>query len=320
MSFVCTLSNDSCVAIHVHHLGHWIHVRLVDKSGHGLSTRPQHVSHMWTGLIAAQKPAVLTLQCGLFTPSVDSRLYSMTAWCCESSCDKSSPSEPCSLILRLHCFIDLTFYFIFSLILHCFLLNFLLFLLCKLITPAPVTLWHDTPTLKLSFAFVVMTMYSFNLILDLCLLGHSILLFTATAQLRPSSSSPHFSQTLTKLRTSQSFNFSSSSHAHQNCVSPDCSFVSHSNLLTITDSLLCLLLALLFCLQLALPFFYGFLGSDPGCFCSRRILGFRPWLFFSFFLGHHSKLCNTNFCRTRFVTTLDMHCPLSKFSTTLDTR
>ena len=153
---------------------------------------------------------------------------------------------------------------------------------------------------------------------------------------------PTFHKLLTNLRTS--FNFSSSSHAHQNCVSPDCSFVSHSNLLTaITDSLLCLLLALLFCLLLALLFclqlalllgsallpavgtaalFYGFLGSDPGCFSSRRILGFRPWLFFFFFFFFRSslKLCNTKFCRTRFVTTLDMHCLLSKFLTTLDTR
>ena len=239
--------------------------------------------------------------------AVHARLYSMTAWCCESSCDKSSPSEPCSLILRLHCFIDVTFYSIFSLILHCFLLNFLLFLLCKLITPAPVTLWHDTPTLKFSFTFVVMTMYSFNLILDLCLLGHSILLFTATDIIRQcpcttasiifftllfTNSSPKSGQVgvstshLLRMRTKTAFRrtaalsrtpiFSLPSQIHHFfACSWHCSF-----------------------------FFYGFLGSDPGCFSFQVI----------------TQTLQHNFFRPRFVTTLDMHCLLSKFLTTLDTR
>ena len=48
-------------------------------------------------------------------------------------CDTSSPSEPCSLILQLLCFIDVILNFIFSLILNRFLFKFLLLLRCKLL-------------------------------------------------------------------------------------------------------------------------------------------------------------------------------------------
>ena len=218
----------------------------------------------------------------------------------------------------------MTFYFIFSLILHCFLLNFLLFLLCKLITPAQVTLWHDTPTLKFSFTFVVMTMYSFNLILDLCRWATAsscslplTLSGNVLAQLRPSSSSTHFSQTphqspdkfqlLIFFACAPKLRFA----GLQLCLALQSSHCHHR-----FTSLPAVGTALLPAVGTALlPFalFYGFLGSDPGCFSSRRILGFRPWLFFFFFLGHHSNFATLNFCRTRFVTNLDMHCLLSKF-------
>ena len=48
-------------------------------------------------------------------------------------CDTSSPSEPCSLILELLCFIDVILDFIFTLILYRFLLKFLLLLSCSLV-------------------------------------------------------------------------------------------------------------------------------------------------------------------------------------------
>ena len=83
--------------------------------------------------------------------------------------------------------------------------------------------------LEFSCSFVVMTMHNLNHILDLCLLllmifrllGQSILLFTATDIIKQSpctSASIIFfssllTKLLTKLRTSRSFNFSSSSHA-----------------------------------------------------------------------------------------------------------
>ena len=132
-----------------------------------------------------------------------------------------------------------------------------------------------------------------------------------------------FHKLLTQLRTSRSFNFTSSSHALvtayvTNTAIRRIAALYHTPFFTaITDSLLCLLLAMLFCLLLAMLFclllamllLHGFLGSDPGCF----------FFFFFFFFWSSLKLCNT-FFRPRFVTTLDMHCLLSKFLTTLDTR
>ena len=179
-----------------------------------------------------------------------------------------------------------------------------------------------------------MTMYSFNLILDLCLLGRSILLFTATDIIRQcpctsasiifftplfTNSSPNSGQVgvstshLLRMRTKTAFRriaalsrtpiFSLPSQIHFFACCWHCSFACSWH---------CSFACSWHCS------FYGFLGSDPGCFSSRRILGFRPWLFF--FFRSSLKLCNTKFCSTRFVTTLDMHCLLLKFLTTLDTR
>ena len=147
---------------------------------------------MWTGLIAAQDL--------LSTQRSDSPVWifpsfcwftvmffdSMSARCCSSSCDTSSPSEPCSLILQLHCFIDVILFFILSPLL----------LSPQVSAVSPPQADHTSTNfsltrhsnLEFSCSFVVMTMHSFNLILDLCLLllmifhllGQSILLFTAT--------------------------------------------------------------------------------------------------------------------------------------------
>ena len=114
MSFVCTLSNDPCVAIHVLHLGRWIHVRLVDKSGHGLSTSTTWLSHVDLSDCCSRSAVWLS--------NVDFSLLLLIR-------DTSSPSEPCSVILRLHGFFDVTLYFILSLVHHC-----LLFLLLKFLT------------------------------------------------------------------------------------------------------------------------------------------------------------------------------------------
>ena len=159
--------------------------------------------------------------------------------------------------------------------------------------------------MEFSCSFVVMTMHSFSHILDLCPLTLSS---NVLAHPPPSSSSPHYSQTSHQTPDKSEFQllifFSCACHRirHQNCVSPDCSFVSHYNLLTaITDSRLCLLLALLFCLLLAVLLLHRFLGP-------------LPWRFFFFFLKKKSlKLspltATRNLCRPRFVTTLDiMHC------------
>ena len=92
--------------------------------------------------------------------------------------------------------------------------------------------------------------------LELCLLGcfgpHTSLLLllpvTCLAHLPPSSFALHLTPT---------------SH----CASLTCpSKFSPWAAATISYHRLCLLLALLFCLQLALLFLHGFLGSDPGCF------------------------------------------------------
>ena len=218
-------------------------------------------------------------------------------------------SEPCSLILQLHYFIDVIVYFIPS--------PLLLSPQVSAVSP-PQTAHTSTyfsltrhSNLEFSCSFVVMTMHSFNLILDLCLrllmifrlLCQSILLFTATDIIKQcpctsASSSPHYPQTSHQTPDKSEFQllifFSCACHRirHQHCVLPDCSFVPHSNLLTaITDSRLCLLLALFFCLLLAMLLLHGFLSPFPGCFFFSQILGFRPWLFF-FFLkkkNHHSN-------------------------------
>ena len=140
--------------------------------------------------------------------------------------------------------------------------------------------------LEFSCSFVVMTMRSFNHILDLCLLlmifrllGQSILLFTATdiiqqcpctsASIFLSSLLANFSPNSGQVGVQLLIFFSCACHRirHQHCVFPDCMFVPHSNLLTaITDSRLCLLLALLVCLLLAVLLLHGFLAPFPGCF------------------------------------------------------
>ena len=123
---------------------------------------------------------------------------------------------------------------------------------------------------------------------------------------------------LTKLRTSWSFNFSSSSHAlvaayvTNTAFRSDCSFVPNSNLLTaITDSRLRLLLALLFCLLLALC--SCFTGSwVPSLDCYFFTDSWVPTLFLSS-LKLSPLTATRNLCRPRFVTTLDMmHCLLLK--------
>ena len=175
-----------------------------------------------------------------------------------------------------------------------------------------------------------MTMYSFNLIPDLCRWATAsscslplTLSGNVLAQLRPSSSSTHFSQTphqspdkfqlLIFFACAPKLRFA----GLQLCLALKSSHCHHrfTSLPAVGTALLPAVGTALFCFTDSwvptLAFFFFFL---------RRILGFRPWLFFFFFLGHHSNFATHFFFRPRFVTTLDMHCLLSKFLTTLDTR
>ena len=122
---------------------------------------------------------------------------------------------------------------------------------------------------------------------------------------------------LTQLRTSRSFNFTSSSHALVTTYVTNTAIRRIADLYrtpifltAIRDSRLCLLLALLFCLLLAMLLTHGFLGPFPGCFFTDSWV---PTLAVVFFLRSSLKLspltASRNLCRPRFVTTLDMmHC------------
>ena len=134
-----------------------------------------------------------------------------------------------------------------------------------------------------------MTMHSFNLILDLCLLlmmifrllGQSILLFTATDIIKqcPCTSAPiiFFSSLLTNLSPNSGQVGVSTSHLLLMRLSPHTSptlrlaglealyrtpiFSLPSQIHVFACCWHCS-----FCLRLALLFLHGFLGSDPGCF------------------------------------------------------
>ena len=99
MSFVCTLSNDPCAAIHVLHLSRWILVRLVGHFCSRTRSYPRDYNMsitcglVWLLLETCCQPNGLTHQCGLFAPSVDSRPCSSTQWLL----DVANP-----LVARLH--------------------------------------------------------------------------------------------------------------------------------------------------------------------------------------------------------------------------
>ena len=132
----------------------------------------------------------------------------------------------------------------------------------------------------------------FDLILELCLQGcfgpHTSLLLllpvTCLAHLPPSSFALHLTPTshCASLTCPSKFSLSCFGPISRSVI-PVCtpwaaavSSRSHSNLLTaISYQRRCLLLALLFCLRLALLFLHVFLGSDPGCWLSFLVLHVR---------------------------------------------
>ena len=134
-------------AVHVFHLDRWTRTRLVD---HFCSqTLVVHKiccadSHMWTGLIAAQD--LLSTQRSdspvcIFLPSVDSRSCSLTRCLLDVANPLVTYLHHLNLV-RWSCnSIASSTWFSTSFSVHyCFLLKFLLFLLRKLIPPAPISL------------------------------------------------------------------------------------------------------------------------------------------------------------------------------------
>ena len=151
-----------------------------------------------------------------------------------------------------------------------------------------------------------MTMYSFNLILDLCRWATAsscslplTLSGNVLAQLRPSSSSTHFSQTphqspdkfqlLIFFACAPKLRFAGlqlclalkSSHCHHRFTSLPA--VGTALLPAVGTALFFALFTDSWVPTLAVFLHGGFLGSDPGCF------------FFFFFLGHHSNFATLNF-------------------------
>ena len=273
-------------------------------SNTALSTRQQHVYHsglVWLLLETCCQPNGLTHQCGLFAPSVDSRPCSSTRWLLDVANPLVARLHPLNLV-RWSCdsiasstWLSTSSSVWFSTAFSSSFCWFssanwshqhqLLFDTTLQLgnSPSPSSWWPCTALLP-SLISVCRAKAS-SCSLPLTLSGNVL------AHLPPSSSSHHFSQTPHQNPDKSEFQLliffacACSPHSHQNCVSPDCSFVPHSNLLTaITDSRHCLLLALLFCLRLALLFLHGFLGSDPGCVFLRGSLGSDPGCFS---LDHH---------------------------------
>ena len=302
MSFVCTLSNDPCAAIHVLHLGRWILVRLVGHFRSRTRGYPRDYNMSMTcGLVwllfeTCCQPNGLTHQCGLFAPSVDSRPCSSTQWLLDVanplvarlhhlnlvrwSCDSIASStwlSTSSSVWFSTAFSSSFCWFSSANWSHQHQLLFDTTLQLGNF-PSPSSWWRCTALI--SSLISVCQAEASSCSLPLTSSGKVL------AHLPPSSSSHHFSQTPHQNPDKSEFQLliffacACSPQSHQNCVSPDCSFVPHSNLLTaITDSRHCLLLALLF--------LHGFLGSDPGCFFLHGFLGSDPG---SFSLDHHSNL------------------------------
>ena len=339
MSFVCTLSNDPCAAIHVLHLSRWILVRLV---GHFCSRtrgypRDYNMSItcglVWLLLETCCQPNGLTHQCGLFAPSVDSRPCSSTRWQLDVanhlvarlhhlnlvrwSCDSIASSTWLSTSSSVWFSTAFSSSFCWFSSANWSHQHQLLFDTTLQLGnyPSPSSWWRCTALI--SSLISVCRAKASSCSLPLTLSGNVL------AHLPPSSSSPHFSQTPHQNPDKSDFNFSSSSHALARRIVTKTAFpriaaLSRTPIFSLPSQIhvIGLLLALLGTALSSRIF-----GFRPWLFFSSRILGVRPWLFFFKSSLKLAPLTATrNLCRPRFVTTLDMHCLILKFLTILDTR